>query len=393
MPACAPSCKQSAIGNAASQQAKQGKHGMESVDCVVIGAGVVGLAVARALAQQGREVVILEAENTFGTITSARNSEVIHAGIYYPAGSLKAQLCVRGKAMLYDYCASHQIAHQRCGKLIVATSAAQIATLEGIRAKAAANGVDDLRLLSREEALALEPNLQCEAALLSPSTGIVDSHGLMLALLGDAEQAGAMLAVCSPVLSGAVTADGIVLQVGGDTATTLLARTVVNAAGLTAPELARRIEGMPATHIPPQFYAKGCYFTLAGRAPFSRLIYPVPEAAGLGVHLTLDLGGQARFGPNVRWIDEIEYGVDPHDADSFYDEVRRYWPALADGALQPGYAGIRPKISGPNEPAADFRIDGPAVHGVPGLVHLFGIESPGLTASLAIGEAVAAIAE
>nr|WP_274383196.1 NAD(P)/FAD-dependent oxidoreductase [Cupriavidus gilardii] len=392
MPACAPSCKQAAIGKAASQQAKQGKHGMESVDCVVIGAGVVGLAVARALAQQGREVVILEAENTFGTITSARNSEVIHAGIYYPAGSLKAQLCVRGKAMLYDYCASHQIAHQRCGKLIVATSAAQIATLEGIRAKAAVNGVDDLRLLSREEALALEPNLQCEAALLSPSTGIVDSHGLMLALLGDAEQAGAMLAVCSPVLSGAVTPDGIVLQVGGDTATTLLARTVVNAAGLTAPELARRIEGMPAAHIPPQFYAKGCYFTLTGRAPFSRLIYPVPEAAGLGVHLTLDLGGQARFGPNVRWIDEIEYGVDPHDADSFYDEVRRYWPALAEGALQPGYAGIRPKISGPGEPAADFRIDGPAVHGVPGLVHLFGIESPGLTASLAIGEKVAGMA-
>ncbi|WP_395894479.1 NAD(P)/FAD-dependent oxidoreductase [Cupriavidus cauae] len=379
--------------NSKQRKAEQGKQGMESVDCVVIGAGVVGLAVARALARQGREVVILEAENAFGTITSARNSEVIHAGIYYPAGSLKARLCVQGKAMLYDYCRSHQIAHQRCGKLIVATSAAQVATLEGIRAKAAANGVDDLRLLSRDEALELEPNLQCEAALLSPSTGIVDSHGLMLALLGDAEQAGAMLAVCSPVLTGAVTADGIVVEVGGDTATTLLARTVVNAAGLTAPELARRIEGMPAAHIPPQFYAKGCYFTLAGRAPFSRLIYPVPEAAGLGVHLTLDLGGQARFGPNVRWIDEIEYGVDPHDADSFYDEVRRYWPALADGALQPGYAGIRPKISGPGEPAADFRIDGPATHGVPGLVHLFGIESPGLTASLAIGEAVAAIAE
>ncbi|MCA7086129.1 NAD(P)/FAD-dependent oxidoreductase [Cupriavidus sp. DB3] len=379
--------------NSKQRKAEQGKQGMESVDCVVIGAGVVGLAVARALARQGREVVILEAENAFGTITSARNSEVIHAGIYYPAGSLKARLCVQGKAMLYDYCRSHQIAHQRCGKLIVATSAAQVATLEGIRAKAAANGVDDLRLLSRDEALELEPNLQCEAALLSPSTGIVDSHGLMLALLGDAEQAGAMLAVCSPVLTGAVTPDGIVLEVGGDTATTLLARTVVNAAGLTAPELARRIEGMPAAHIPPQFYAKGCYFTLAGRAPFSRLIYPVPEAAGLGVHLTLDLGGQARFGPNVRWIDEIEYGVDPHDADSFYDEVRRYWPALADGALQPGYAGIRPKISGPGEPAADFRIDGPATHGVPGLVHLFGIESPGLTASLAIGEAVAAIAE
>ena len=362
---------------------------MEQVDCVVIGAGVVGLAVARALALRGREVVILEAENAFGTITSARNSEVIHAGIYYPTGSLKARLCVAGKAMLYDYCASQHIAHQRCGKLIVATSEAQVATLEGIRAKAAANGVDDLRLLTRDEAQAMEPNLQCHAVLLSPSTGIVDSHGLMLALLGDAENAGAMLAVQSPVLSGAVTAEGIQLEVGGDTATTLLANTVVNCAGLTAPDMARRIAGMPADRIPPQYYAKGCYFTLAGRAPFSRLIYPVPEAAGLGVHLTIDLGGQARFGPNVRWIDDIEYHVDPADADSFYGEVRRYWPGLADGALQPGYAGIRPKISGPDEIAADFRIDGPAAHGVPGLVHLFGIESPGLTSSLAIGEMVA----
>ncbi|MCO4860131.1 NAD(P)/FAD-dependent oxidoreductase [Cupriavidus sp. WGlv3] len=365
---------------------------METVDCVVIGAGVVGLAVARALALQGREVIILEAENAFGTITSARNSEVVHAGIYYPAGSLKAQLCVRGKAMLYDYCASRHVAHQRCGKLIVATSAAQVATLEGIRAKAAANGVDDLRLIDRAEAQALEPQLQCHAALLSPSTGIVDSHGLMTALLGDAENAGAMLAVQSPVLGGAVTAHGIRLEIGAEdgSTTTLLARTVVNSAGLTAPELARRIDGMPEAHIPPQYYAKGCYFTLAGRAPFSRLIYPVPEAAGLGVHLTIDLGGQARFGPNVRWIDEIEYGVDAADADAFYDEVRRYWPGLADGALQPGYAGIRPKISGPHEAAADFRIDGPAVHGVSGLVHLFGIESPGLTSSLALAERVCA---
>ncbi|MGO4326805.1 NAD(P)/FAD-dependent oxidoreductase [Cupriavidus sp. 2TAF22] len=367
---------------------------MEKVDCVVIGAGVVGLAIARALAMQGREVIVLEAENAFGTITSARNSEVIHAGIYYPAGSLKAEMCVRGKAMLYDYCASHHVSHQRCGKLIVATTQGQVATLEGIRAKAAANGVHDLQLISQAEAQALEPNLHCHAALLSPSTGIVDSHGLMLALLGDAENAGAMLAVQSPVARGAITPDGIRLEVGGaDGAadTTLLARTVINCAGLTAPALARSIEGMPPAHIPPQYYAKGCYFTLAGRAPFSRLIYPVPEAAGLGVHLTIDLGGQARFGPNVRWIDEIEYGVDPSDADSFYDEVRRYWPALADGALQPGYAGIRPKISGPGEPAADFRIDGPATHGVPGLVNLFGIESPGLTSSLALAERVASL--
>ncbi|MGE8365640.1 NAD(P)/FAD-dependent oxidoreductase [Cupriavidus sp.] len=367
---------------------------MEQVDCVVIGAGVVGLAVARQLALQGREVIILEAENAFGTITSARNSEVIHAGIYYPAGSLKAEMCVRGKSMLYDYCASHHINHQRCGKLIVATTEAQVATLEGIRAKAAANGVHDLQLLSQAEAQALEPNLQCRAALLSPSTGIVDSHGLMLALLGDAENAGAMLAVQSPVAGGAVTPHGIRLDVGGQgeaAGTTLLARTVINSAGLTAPALARSIEGMPAAHIPPQYYAKGCYFTLAGRAPFSRLIYPVPEAAGLGVHLTIDLGGQARFGPNVRWIDEIEYGVDPADADGFYCEVRNYWPGLPDGALQPGYAGIRPKISGPGEPAADFRIDGPATHGVPGLVNLFGIESPGLTSSLALAERVASL--
>lgn len=367
---------------------------MEQVDCVVIGAGVVGLAVARQLALQGREVIILETENAFGTMTSARNSEVIHAGIYYPAGSLKAAMCVRGKAMLYDYCASHHIQHQRCGKLIVATSEAQVATLESIRTKAAANGVHDLQLLSQAEAQALEPNLQCRAALLSPSTGIVDSHGLMLALLGDAQNAGAMLAVQSPVAGGAVTPAGIRLDVGSQddaAATTLLARTVINSAGLTAPALARSIAGMPAEHIPPQYYAKGCYFTLAGRAPFSRLIYPVPEAAGLGVHLTIDLGGQARFGPNVRWIDEIEYGVDPADADNFYDEVRNYWPELADGALQPGYAGIRPKISGPGEPAADFRIDGPATHGVPGLVNLFGIESPGLTSSLALAEHVAGL--
>lgn len=363
---------------------------MEKVDCVIIGAGVIGLAVARAMALQGNEVIVLEAENAFGTITSARNSEVIHAGIYYPAGSLKAELCVQGKALLYDYCESHHVSHQRCGKLIVATSAEQVATLEQIRAKAVANGVDDLRLLDASEARAMEPNLQCHAALLSPSTGIVDSHGLMLALLGDAENAGAMLAVQSPVLSGAVQRDGgIRLEVGGETGTTLLARSVINAAGLTAPDVARRIAGVPATAVPPQYYAKGCYFTLAGRAPFSRLIYPVPEAAGLGVHLTLDLGGQARFGPNVRWIDDIEYSVDPRDADSFYDEVRRYWPALEDGALQPGYAGIRPKISGPGETAADFRIDGPAIHGVPGLVNLFGIESPGLTSSLAIADRVA----
>ncbi|OYV00659.1 MAG: FAD-dependent oxidoreductase, partial [Burkholderiales bacterium PBB5] len=279
-----------------------------------------------------------------------RNSEVIHAGLYYPTGSLRARLCVRGKALLYDFCAAHGVAHQRCGKLIVATSADELRTLDRLRATAAANGVPDLQPLSAAQAQALEPALHCVGALLSPSTGIIDSHGLMLALLGEAEQHGAMLAVCSPVLALQATAAGVVLDVGGS-----------------------------------------CYFTLPGRAPFARLVYPAPgQSSHLGVHLTLDLGGQARFGPSFAWVDTLDYTVDAAQAQAFYAEVRRYWPALPDGALQPGYAGIRPKISGPGEPAADFRLDGPAQHGMPGLVNLFGIESPGLTASLAIAEQVVA---
>ncbi len=364
---------------------------MEQVDCVVIGAGVVGLAVARALAMAGREVIILEAENAFGTITSARNSEVIHAGIYYPTGSLRARLCVRGKQLLYDYCASHGVAHQRCGKLIVATAADELPALDRLQATAAANGVHDLQRLSAAQAQALEPALRCVGALLSPSTGIIDSHGLMLALLGDAERHGAMLALCSPLLGGCITAAGIELHVGGDASMTLLARSVVNSAGLQAPALARLLQGLDPADVPADHLAKGCYFSLPGRAPFSRLIYPAPGHSGhLGVHLTLDLGGQARFGPSFEWVDRIDYTVDPAGADTFYEQVRRYWPALPSGALQPGYAGLRPKISGPGEPAADFRIDGPALHGVPGLVNLFGIESPGLTSCLAIGEAVSA---
>lgn len=365
---------------------------MEQVECIVIGAGVVGLAVARRLAQSGREVVILESEPAFGTITSARNSEVIHAGIYYPAGSLKARLCVEGKQMLYDYCATHGVEHQRTGKLIVATDPEQHEALEGIRQKAIANGVTDLRWLSAEEAQALEPQLRCSAALLSPSTGIVDSHGLMLALLGDAEAAGAMLAVQSPVIGGRTMDNGAVLEVGGDNPMTLSASLVINCAGLRAPAVARMLEGFPAAAVPPAYFAKGSYFSLSGRSPFSHLIYPVPEAAGLGVHLTLDLGGQARFGPDVEWVERDDgdvYRVDPRAADGFYAEVRKYWPGLADGALQPGYSGLRPKITGPGEPAADFRIDGPAVHGCAGIVQLYGIESPGLTASLAVAEAVA----
>ena len=370
-------------------------------DVAVIGAGVVGLACAHSLARAGREVVVIERETAFGTGTSARNSEVIHAGIYYPAGSLKARLCVQGKEQLYAYCAERGVAHQRCGKLIVATSAAQVDELRAIQQRAAANGVDDLRLLTQAEALALEPALACQAALLSPSTGIVDSHGLMLSLLGDAENAGAMLAVNSAVKSLAAQAgqaqSAIKIEVGGEGGgTVLLARTVVNAAGLHAPALAARTQGLDARHVPSAYYAKGNYFTLAGRAPFSHLIYPVPEPGGLGVHLTLDLGGQAKFGPDVQWVDSPDapdaYLVDPRRGDGCYAEVRRYWPALPDGVLQAGYAGIRPKISGPGQPAADFVIQGPAEHGIAGLVNLFGIESPGLTSCLAIGDWVARIA-
>lgn len=361
---------------------------MEQVDTVVVGAGVVGLAVARALALSGREVLVLEATEAIGTQTSARNSEVIHAGIYYPQGSLKAQLCVRGKQLLYAYCTERGIGHRRCGKLIVATSQAQVVQLQGIIAKAAANGVDDLVLLTLDEARALEPALECVAAVHSPSTGIVDSHGLMLALQGDLEHAGGMVAFNSPLASACVTAQGI--ELCARDGTQLRARTVVNAAGVHAPTLARHFEGLDPAHIPGEYYAKGNYFTLAGRSPFDRLIYPVPEAAGLGVHLTIDLGGQAKFGPDVQWVETPDdLVVDPARGLAFYAEVRKYWPGLPEGALQPGYAGIRPKISGPGEAARDFLIQGPAEHGVPGLVNLFGIESPGLTSSLAIGEHVA----
>ncbi|WP_087723260.1 NAD(P)/FAD-dependent oxidoreductase [Pandoraea sp. PE-S2T-3] len=369
---------------------------MDKVDCVVIGAGVVGLAVARAMAMAGREVVILESERAIGTGTSSRNSEVIHGGIYYSPGSLKARLCVEGKHKLYDFCASHGVEHRRCGKLIVATTDHQIGELEVIAANARASGVDDLQWLTTEEVAQREPDLHTFGALLSPSTGIIDSHGLMLALQGDAENAGAMLAFDARVVGGrvggAAGAEGIELtvQTGGETST-LLANTVINSAGLYAVDIARTFEGLDPAHIPQRYYAKGSYFTCAQRAPFTHLIYPVPEPGGLGVHLTLDLGGQARFGPNVEWVDDIDYTVNAADGDGFYAAVRRYWPALADGALQPGYAGIRPKISGPGQPAADFRIDGPAVHGVSGLVNLFGIESPGLTASLAIADAVHAL--
>lgn len=357
------------------------------IDCVVIGAGVVGLAIARALAQSGREVLVAEATEAIGTGTSSRNSEVIHAGIYYPAGSLKARLCVRGKHLLYAYCAERGIPHKRLGKLIVATSAEQAAQLEGIAQRARANGVDDLQFISGEDAMRLEPALRCTAALVSPSTGIVDSHALMLAYQGDAENAGAQCVFHTPLVSGRVRPQGgFDLQFGGDDAMSLSCNVLINSAGLQAPALARRIEGVPAASIPTDYLCKGSYFTLSGRAPFSRLIYPVPQHAGLGVHPTLDMGGQAKFGPDTEWVGTEDYTIDPARAEVFYAAVRSYWPALPDDALAPGYTGIRPKISGPHEPAADFVIAGPAAHGVPGLVNLFGIESPGLTSSLALAE-------
>jgi L-2-hydroxyglutarate oxidase LhgO len=363
----------------------------ETVDCVVIGAGVVGLAVARALALAGREVIVVEAAEGIGTETSSRNSEVIHAGIYYPKGSLMAETCVSGRRMLYAYCAEHGVPHRNCGKLIVATNAQEAELLQSIKGRAEANGVEGMRFLTAAEAMTMEPNLQCTAALLSPATGIVDSHSYMLALQGDAEANGAMLAFFSPVERGRVTDGGIEIEVGGVEPMKLRARLVVNSAGLHAPTLAARITGMPADTIPTAYYAKGNYFTLNGRSPFSRLIYPVPVPGGLGVHITVDLGGQAKFGPDVEWIPSIDYSVDPHRADKFYAAVRKYWPALKDGALQPGYAGIRPKIVPQGAPAQDFTIQGPAQHGVTGLINLFGIESPGLTASLALAEKVRAL--
>lgn len=363
---------------------------MEQVDCVVVGAGVVGLAVARALARAGREVIVLEAADAIGTGTSSRNSEVIHAGIYYPTGLVKQRLCVTGKEMLYRFCAEYHVPHRRCGKLLVATTEAEIPKLEAIRRQAEANGVTDLVALTGAEARAMEPALACVAAMLSPSTGIIDSHALMLALQGDAEAHGAMLAFETPVTSGRVTGEGIIIEAGGAAPMTLCAKSVVNSAGLGAQALARAIAGMPEEKVPPLHLAKGNYFTLATRAPFSHLIYPMPSGGGLGVHLTLDLAGGGRFGPDVEWVDALDYEVDPRRGDSFYAAIRTYWPDLADGALQPGYSGIRPKIERPGGSTTDFLIQSEADHGVAGLVNLFGIESPGLTSSLAIAEVVAA---
>lgn len=369
---------------------------MDSVAAVVIGAGVVGLACARALARRGIETLIVERHGAIGTETSSRNSEVIHAGLYYPAGSLKAQLCVAGRRQLYDFCATHGVDHRRCGKLIVATAPAQIARLEALQQQGEANGVDGLQMLDTAAARRLEPELECCGALLSPATGIIDSHGLMLALLGDAERAGAVLALRSPLRSATISAHGFVLSGGG---WRLRAAIVINAAGLCASEVAASVHGFPRPLVPAIFPAKGNYFALHARAPFARLVYPLPEDGGLGVHLTLDLAGQARFGPDVEWLPSVPPGeacaafdprVDPARAAAFATAIRRYWPALPEDALAPAYAGIRPKLSGPSATAADFLIQGPAEHGIDGLVNLFGIESPGLTSCLALADHVVA---
>lgn len=358
----------------------------EKIDCAVIGAGVVGLAIARSLAMSGREVVLLEAEEHFGTHTSSRNSEVIHAGIYYPSGSLKARLCFAGRKALYRYCAEHDVNHRRIGKVIVACDESELAGLEKYRKQAELNGCDDLRMLTGNELAQMEPNVRCVAGFLSPSTGIIDAHGLMLAYLGDAEAHGAMLAVASPVLSGAVTPEGILLQVGGAEPMALLCNTVINSAGFHAQAVARSIAGIAPETIPPTFYAIGHYYTLTGKSPFNRLIYPVARQDWLGVHVTIDLGGQVKFGPDFDWIDHIDYRFDESREQAFYHAIRRYYPGLDEGTLQPGYTGIRPKIHGPKDPAPDWMIQGPRDHGVRGLVNLYGVESPGLTSSLAIGD-------
>ena len=366
----------------------------DDVDVIVIGAGAVGLAVARAFAQAGREVMVLEQHAAIGTETSARNSEVVHAGMYYATGSLKAQLCVRGNALLREYAAAKGFALQPLGKLIVATDESQLPALDTLAAQAAINGVPQMTRLTAAQAQSMEPQLHCVAALHSASTGIVDSHGYMLALQGDIEAAGGSVVCHATLVKGECTPQGTMLHVttpDGDM--TLRAALVVDCAGLHAVATAQSIAGFPAAHIPTAYFAKGSYYSLGVPSPFKRLVYPLPFNGGLGVHVTLDLGGQARFGPDAQWLDiahaaQIDYTVDAARADSFYAQVRRYWPALPDGALLPAYSGVRPKISPRGAPAADFVISTPAQHGVAGIVNLFGIESPGLTASLAIGDYV-----
>jgi L-2-hydroxyglutarate oxidase LhgO len=364
----------------------------DEADVAVIGAGAVGLAVARALALSGREVFVLEAERFVGFHTSSRNSEVIHAGLYYPTGSLKARSCVAGRRALYAYCAERDVPHRRLGKVLVATCPEEVPALERIHAVAVANGVEDLVWLSASEVKELEPQVSAVRGLLSPSTGIVDSHGFMSALRVDMEASGGHLVLGTPVLSGRVHDDGIELALGGEEPSRVRFRLVVNSAGPWAQTVARTLEGLPQAAIPRQYFAKGHYFVLSGKSPFARMVYPVPAPGGLGTHVTLDLNGQAKFGPDVSWVNGMDYGFDETRAASFYKSIRRYYPGLRDGSLQPGYTGIRPKLSAEGEPPADFVVQGPAVHGVPGLVNLYGIESPGLTSALALAEHVVRLA-
>lgn len=361
------------------------------VEAVVVGAGVIGLAIARALAGRGVQVVLLEQENSIGQGVSSRNSEVIHAGLYYPTESLKAQLCVSGRRALYRYCEERGVPHKRCGKLVVATSSAEDAALDELMQRAQANGVEDIERVSAAQLKDIEPNVRASSALFSRETGIIDGHELMLAYQGDAEAAGAAVSLRTPVVDGVVAGPCIQIRTGGAEPAELETCLLINAAGLGAWELSARLHGLEASTIPPRYLAKGSYFTLNGRAPFHHLIYPLPEPGGLGVHLTFDLGGQARFGPDVEWVDHIDYGVDPVRGQAFYAAIRRYWPELPDGALIPAYAGIRPKTSGPGQSQADFVIQGPETTGHKGYIALYGIESPGLTASLAIGDYVAAL--
>jgi L-2-hydroxyglutarate oxidase LhgO len=358
---------------------------------LVIGAGVIGLSVARAAARAGHDVIVAEAADAIGTGISSRNSEVIHAGMYYPTGSLRAKLCPRGNRMLYDFCESHGVPHRRCGKFIVATNEAERTRIEAIHAQGRSNGVEGLELIGGNAARDLEPELSCIAALVSPATGIIDGHAFMLALQGDLEAHGGAIAFETPVERLTPALHGWRVQFGGREPGHLDMDAVVNCAGLSAQKAARAIDGYPETRIPKQVLAKGNYFAYAGRPVFSRLIYPTPVDGGLGVHVTLDLAGRMRFGPDVEWIDREIYDVDPARAASFYARIRTYWPGLPDGTLVPDYAGIRPKLTGPGEPAADFMIEGPAEHGMTGLVNLFGIESPGLTSALPLADEVVAL--
>ena len=361
---------------------------METADCIVVGAGVVGLGVARTLAAAGREVLVLEAEPRIGEHTSSRNSEVIHAGLYYKKGTLRQHLFPRAPRLMYAYCAEHGVPHKRLGKLVVARRAEEVEPLRHHMAHAAEAGLDDLQWLTPDQARELEPNLSCHAAYLSPSSGIVDSHALMLTYQGEVENHGGRVVLRAPVTGGEVMSHGIRVDVGGADPTTLMCKTLINCAGHGAPPLARAIAGVPADKVPRNYFRRGVYFSVTGR-PFKRLIYPMHGPGGMDIHAVIDLAGNVRFGPDVEWVDRLDYTVDPNRAEAFYRSIRTFWPALPDGALAPAYAGIRPKITGPDETPADFVIQGPRDHGIPHLVNLFGIESPGLTSSLAIGEYVA----